>query len=209
MVRQGGPQGCVLRRLTCRNNNDATGSITFGSTDGPMTMRQWCQPRARHPIGGSANRSLSHIEPVSGTPKRKLQNGEERCSSRFTREVVKIALEKGRDRWTTDARGHDGGGNRHSSSDRQHLTGRRSSGADPHHEEDHKDRGRGWNQAARPQPEGKAPVAGDRAGGARQRFDRSGQVEVALWPVVGCNEPGGGTGKALLRGARSGVSRTR
>src|SRR5258708_5835646 len=93
MVRQGGPQGCVLRRLTCRNNNDATGSITFGSTDGPMTMRQWCQPRARHPMGGSANRSLSHIEPVSGTPKRKLQNGEQRCSSRFTR-VVKIAREK-------------------------------------------------------------------------------------------------------------------
>jgi hypothetical protein len=60
---------------------------------------------------------------------------------------------KRRDRWTTDARGHDGGGNRHSSSDRHHLSGRRSSGADPHHEEDHKDRGRGWNQAARPQPE--------------------------------------------------------
>jgi hypothetical protein len=29
----------ALRRLTCRNNNHATGNITFGSTDGPMTMR--------------------------------------------------------------------------------------------------------------------------------------------------------------------------
>jgi hypothetical protein len=30
-------------------------------------------------------------------------------------------------------------------------------------------------------------------------FDRSGQIEAALWPVVGCNKPGGGT-EAPLRG---------
>ena len=29
---------------------------------------------------GSANRSLLHIEPVSGTPKRKLENGEQRLA---------------------------------------------------------------------------------------------------------------------------------
>ncbi len=56
------------------------------------------------------------------------------------------------------------------SSDRQHLAGRRGAGADPHHEEDHRDRGRGRNQAARPQPEREAPAAGDRAGSARQRL---------------------------------------
>jgi hypothetical protein len=37
-------------------------------------------------------------------------------------------------------------------------------------------------------------------GGARQGFDRSGQVEAVLWPVGGCNKRGGGTGEALLRG---------
>jgi hypothetical protein len=36
------------------------------------------QRRARRPQCGSANRSLSHIEPVSGMPKRKLENGEQR-----------------------------------------------------------------------------------------------------------------------------------
>src|SRR6202035_2951849 len=80
------------------------------------------------------------------------------------------------------------------------TAGRWGSGADPHDEEDHKYRGRGRNQAARPQPERKVPAAGDRSGGARQGFDRSGQVEAALWSAVGCNEPGGGTGEALLRG---------
>jgi hypothetical protein len=35
-----------------------------------------------------------------------------------------------------------------SESDRQQLVGRRGAGADPHHEEDHRDRQRGRSQAA-------------------------------------------------------------
>jgi len=46
------------------------------------------------------------------------------------------------------------------------------------------------------------PAVGDRTGGARQRSDQSGQVEAALRPVVGCNEPGCGSGKTLFRGNR-------
>ena len=42
------------------------------------------------------------------------------------------------------------------------------------------DCGRGWNEAARPQPECEAAAAGDRTGGARQRPDQSGQTEAAL-----------------------------
>ena len=56
------------------------------------------------------------------------------------------------------------------------------------------------NQAARPQPERETAAVRDRAGGARQRPAQSGQIEAALSPVAGCNEPGRGTGEALLRG---------
>ena len=47
--------------------------------------------------------------------------------------MVKIARRQGRDCGTPDAGGYDGGGDRHPSSDRQHLAGGRRSGADPHH----------------------------------------------------------------------------
>ena len=36
-----------------------------------------------------------------------------------------------------------------------------------------------------------------------KKLGQSGQVEAALWPVVGCNKPGRGTGKALLRRDRA------
>jgi len=74
-------------------------------------------------------------------------------------------------RGTTDACGHDCGGDRHPPSDRQHLIGGWRAGADPHHAQDYKDCGRGRNQVARPQPEREAAAAGDRTGGTRQRLD--------------------------------------
>src|SRR5258708_5533032 len=37
-------------------------------------------PTSRHPICGSAHRPLSHTDPVSGTSKQKLENGEERLT---------------------------------------------------------------------------------------------------------------------------------
>jgi hypothetical protein len=43
---------------------------------------------------GPPNRSLAHIEPVSGTPKRKLENGEQRLAPenlRYTTENLEIA----------------------------------------------------------------------------------------------------------------------
>jgi Transposase domain (DUF772) len=58
--------------------------------------------------------------------------------------------------------------------------GGRGSGADSRHAEDHRDRGRGRHQAARPEPECEAAVAGDRAGGARQRSDNQDRLK----PVV-------------------------
>jgi hypothetical protein len=44
----------------------------------PMTNR--INSTSRRPMGGSANRSLSHTGPVSGTSKRKLENGEQRLT---------------------------------------------------------------------------------------------------------------------------------
>ena len=41
--------------------------------------------RDRCPVCGSANQSPPHIEPVSGTPKRKLENGEQRLPPQNTR----------------------------------------------------------------------------------------------------------------------------
>jgi hypothetical protein len=90
----------------------------------------------------------------------------------------------------------------------QHLAGRWGSGADPPHEKDHQDRRSGQNQAARPDPEREAAAAGDRTGRTIQRPGSSGQVDAALSPFVGRNEPGGGTGKTLLRGDQ-GVRRSR
>jgi hypothetical protein len=43
---------------------------------------------------GPPNRSLAHIEPLSGTPKRKLENGEQRLAPenlRYTTENLEIA----------------------------------------------------------------------------------------------------------------------
>jgi len=51
-------------------------------------------------------------------------------------------------------------------SDRQHLAGRRGSGPDTHHAQDHTDCRCCRNEAARPQPECEAAAAGDRPGGA-------------------------------------------
>jgi hypothetical protein len=48
----------------------------------------------RRPMRGSPNQSLSHIKPVSGTPKRKLENGEQRLAPenlRYTTENLEIA----------------------------------------------------------------------------------------------------------------------
>src|SRR4029077_3886783 len=56
------------------------------------------------------------------------------------------------DRRPPHARGHHGGGDQHPPSDRFEFAGRRRAGAHSHHEEDHADRGRGRNQAARPEP---------------------------------------------------------
>ena len=47
-------------------------------------------------------------------------------------------------------------------------------------------------------------LLGDRPGSACQKSNQSGQVEAALRPVVECDEPGGGAGKALFRGDRRG-----
>jgi hypothetical protein len=64
-----------------------------------------------------------------------------------------------RDGWATDAGGHDGGGDRHPSPDRQHVAGRRSSRADAHDAQDYGDRRRSRNEAARPEPECEAAAA--------------------------------------------------
>jgi transposase-like protein len=52
------------------------------------------QRRTRRPMRGPPNRSLAQIEPVSGTPKRKLKNGEQRPASEnlgYTTENLEIA----------------------------------------------------------------------------------------------------------------------
>ena len=51
--------------------------------------------------------------------------------------VVEIAQEKGVDRGTADARGHDRSGDQHPPSDRQHVARGRRARSDPHNEEDH------------------------------------------------------------------------
>src|SRR6516164_7149800 len=71
-------------------------------------------------------------------------------------------------------------------------------GADPHHEEDHGHRRRGWNRAARPQPECEAAAVRDRANSACQGPAQSGPVAAALSPIARYDEPGGGTGEAVL-----------
>ncbi len=82
------------------------------------------------------------------------------------------------------------------------AVGPSGAGADPHHEEDHCDRRRDRNQAAGSKPEREAAGSGDRAGCTRQRTDQSGEAEAALSPIAGNNEPGGGTGKVLLKRSR-------
>ena len=64
--------------------------------------------------------------------------------------LVRLARDKGGDGRAQNARGYDGGGNQHPLSDRLELVGRRGSGADPYHEEDHSDRWRDWSQTVRP-----------------------------------------------------------
>ena len=78
-----------------------------------------------------------------------------------------------------DARRHDRGGEQHSLSDRQHVAGRRGAGADPHHEEGHGHCRRGRKQAARPQPEAKAPRFG-RANAAPKRPPNRAQLHTRL-----------------------------
>ena len=51
------------------------------------------------------------------------------------------------------------GGDQYPPSDQLELAGRRRAGAHSHHEEDHADRGRGRNQAARPEPQREAEGA--------------------------------------------------
>jgi hypothetical protein len=97
-----------------------------------------------------------------------------------------------------DARGHDSSGDQHPPSDRQHVAWGWGAGADPHHEEDQRDCGRGRSQAAGSKPKREVAIAGDRAGGERQRPDQSAEVEAALSSAVGCDEPRGWPGQALL-----------
>src|SRR6516164_8275341 len=115
---------------------------------------------------------------------------------RIHEQMVRIARDN---HGTANARGYDSGRDQHPPSNRQYLAGGRGAGAEPHHEEDHCDCRRDRNQAAGSKPECEAAGSGDCAGCARQRADQSGQAEAALSPIAGNNEPGGGTGKALLK----------
>ena len=63
-----------------------------------------------------------------------------------------------------------------------------------------RDRRRGRNQAARPQPEREAAAARDRADSARQGPAQSGAIAAAVPPTARYDEPGGGAGEAVLAG---------
>ena len=64
------PNEAFTQRLTAVFAEARAERVTFHN---PLQNREFTQTiyLARHPMCGSANRSLSHIEPVSGTPKRK------------------------------------------------------------------------------------------------------------------------------------------
>src|SRR5260370_2678148 len=92
----------------------------------------------------------------------------------------------------TNAGGHDCGGDQHPLSDRQHVVGGWGAGADPHHEENCGDRGRGRDQTARPQPQCETPAVRDRANSAREGPAQSGAAAAALSAAARYPEPGGG-----------------
>jgi hypothetical protein len=73
---------------------------------------------------------------------------------RIHERIVQIAKARG-DRRAPNARGHNRNRNQYPLSDRLEPARRRRARIDPHHQEDHQDRRRGWSQITRPQPKRK------------------------------------------------------
>src|SRR6516165_10753841 len=101
-----------------------------------------------------------------------------------------------------DARGYHGSGDQCPLSNRLELAGRRCTGADPHHEEDHQDYRADWYQTARPQSQREAA-------GARYRPRRTLEGEAELRETQEClraaaqfDQPRGRTSQAVLGGDR-------
>ena len=116
--------------------------------------------------------------------------------------IVQIARDHRVAQGPADARRHHGGRDQHSLPHRQQPVGRRGAGADPHDEEDHRDRWGGRHPTARSQPQRQMAGVGDRAGGPRQRSTKRREAGAGLPQITGGNRPGGGTGKTLRHGDR-------
>src|SRR6516165_6291344 len=101
-----------------------------------------------------------------------------------------------------DARGYHGGGDQYPLSNRLELAGRRCTGADPHHEEDHQDRWRDRYQTARPQSQREAATARYRAGRTLQGEAELRETQECLRAAAQFDQPRGRTSQAVLGGDR-------
>src|SRR6516165_2986926 len=104
--------------------------------------------------------------------------------------------------WAQNARGYDGSGDQHSLSDRFEPAGGWGQGADPHHEKDHQNCGRGRNRVTRSESKRTAQVAGDCARGARQGRAEPREAKVGLQQIITCDQSSGRPGEAVRRGDR-------
>ena len=116
--RRGAPAEMVLRLLVLKHIRNWSYEVLEREVRANLVYRDFT-PRGRRQDAGCQNDGpLGRGARAEGAQAGSRADGENSFGKR-------------RDDRTTDARGHDGGGNRRSPSDRQHLAGRWGSGADP------------------------------------------------------------------------------